>query len=203
MIVEHKKLYVHTNDWSWRDGFEYSKQCEQALANLLGMQCELAMGNHSQFDFTDPVTGLTYEVKYTMTAVLKIEFRQEKSNAPSGISTSTADFWLYVSKGMTREGELVGKVRKYKLADLEYAVETAIAAGNHDGKRATVDPSKIPHEWMGDVVIDETAGTFNMSRWKRPGFATTGAQSFKRKSSRPPFGKAVPSIGEQFGDVPF
>lgn len=207
MIVEHDKLYKQSATWSWDDCFRYSKQCEQALADLLGIPCMLAPGRHSEFDFTDTTTGLTYEVKFHATEKLKFEFRQSTTHKPSGVSVSTADYWLLVSMGERKDGTIVGKIRKYKLADLERVCEQAIRTGHHNGTQCWILPNDIPHEWLGDVEFDPIARIFDLTKLKRaPGEYIK--PKWKRSSTASKVGvkrPAPPSLDvlDDFNDVPF
>jgi len=193
MIVEHDRLWKLQPGWSMKKCFDYSKIAEEALADLVGIvNRTIAEGFHSEFDFTDADTGTTYEVKFQFHGSVDIEFEQSKNTNPSGISISTADYWLIVNVSSTKAGEMVGKIRKYTLADLKYAVETRRLAGMTDGKKkCKFDPRELPHEWLGDVHINLDARTWDLTGWKtqaRP------RASFKRKPSRNQFPNRTDNI---------
>jgi hypothetical protein len=193
MIVNHKNLYVFKKGWSFQHCANYSKLAEEALADLLGIKNRiLAEGYHPEFDLTDVDTGLTYEIKFQFHGEVDIEFEQEKNTNPSGISVSTADYWLIVNTSSTMSGEMVGKIRKYKLADLKYAVETRHLAGMTEGKKkCRFDPRDLPHEWLGDIHIDLIEKTWDLTGWK---FQARPRVSFKRKPSRNPFPNRTDNI---------
>jgi hypothetical protein len=171
--------------------FEYSKQAEQALANLIGIPCELAPGKFSAYDFTDPLTDTTYEVKFQFKPSINIEFQQSKNTNPSGIATSTADYWLMVNTGWSKAHGLVGKVRKFAIADLKLAVETHQLGGLDHGKYCVFDDRALPHEWLGDISIDDKLRMWDLTKWLACRAAKT---SFKRKPSRNPFPNRVDNI---------
>jgi hypothetical protein len=193
MIVEHDRLWKLQPGWSMKRCFEYSKIVEEALADLLGITNRIiAEGFHSEFDFTDANTGDTYEVKFQFHGTVDLEIEQSKSTNPSGVSISTATYWLIVNTSMTKAGELVGKVRKYKLTDLKYAIETRRLAGMTDGKKkCKFDARELPHEWLGDIVIDPEARTWDLTAWKTQARPRV---SFKRKPSRNPFPNRTDTI---------
>jgi len=161
--------------------FAYSKQAESALAKLMGISATLAEGNHSEFDFTDNRTSKTYEVKFQFAHSITLEVAQSKTGVPSGVSVSTADYWVIVSKGFS-DG-VVGKVRKFNLADLKSVCSTDQLDKLGESKRIIVDPRDVPHEWLGDVTIDEAARTWDLHTWARR--APTKV-SFKRKPTIKP-----------------
>lgn len=193
MIIEHDKLWKVAPGWSMLKCFEYSKVCEEALADLLGLTNRvIAEGNHKEFDFTDADTGETYEVKFQFHGTVDLEIEQSKTTNPSGVSVSTATYWLIVNTGVTKAGELVGKVRKYKLADLQYAIETRRLAGMTEGKKkCKFDPRDLPHEWLGDIVVDRIARTWDLTAWKKQAQPSI---SFKRKPARNPFPNRIDTI---------
>ncbi len=191
MIVEHDKLHVLRPGWSMQKCFDYSKLCEEAIADLLGIKSRvMAEGFHPQFDFTDSTTGNTYEVKFQMHGHVDIEAEQSKNTNPSGIMVSTATYWIIINTSPTMAGELVGKVRRYKLADLKYAVETQRLAGQYK-KKYSFNPRTLPHEWLGDVMVDLNARTWDLTAWKKQAQPRV---SFKRKPSRNPFPNRTDTI---------
>lgn len=168
MQIYHERLYKVQPNWSWDNCFEYSKQAEFALATLLKMkQAQLSEGYFPEYDIR--WRDYTFEVKYQNTTRLNVEFRQQKSGNPSGIVTSTANYWLVVSKGKTMDGAVVGKVRQYDTKTLRSTAMCEIDSGVGDARYLQLDPKKINHTWLGDVVWDDDTKSWDMSRWIRPG----------------------------------
>ena len=170
MLVFHPSLFQVTPNWSWDDCFRYSNKAELAVATLIGASNPIITEGYAPgYDFS--AGGLKYEVKYQNTHLVNLEFKQEKTGVPSGIFTSTADWWIVVSTGVTMQGEVVGKVRGYRTPTLQQIVwdkitETGQIPNTH---YFTFGPRDLPHTWLGDVTWDPTTTTWDMSRWMKRG----------------------------------
>lgn len=169
MLVTHSSLFRVTPDWSWEDCFQYSNQAEIAVAALLGVSNPVVTEGYAPgYDFSSK--GLKYEVKFQNTHRVNLEFKQEKSGSPSGVLTSTADWWIVVSTGITMQGEVVGKVRGYRTSTLQEIVQGYLNESPPSHIRYfTLTPRDIPHTWLGDVTWDPTTATWDVSQWTKRG----------------------------------
>jgi len=163
-------------------GFEYSKQCEQCLGDILknsyGIICEgYTEGYNPDYDFI--ADGSKIEVKFTSKVHPNIEFARYNKN-PSGLLLSKSDYYLVVSPGGSK-GKFVGKIRLYETNDLKaYLVDCLMnqddlvkyePSGNSPGSICfKLEPKKIEDIWLGDcdLIIDEgkVAG-FDLDTFKK------------------------------------
>lgn len=168
MIVQHNQLWQTNPNWSLDHCFEYSKQAELALANLLNLpNPQLSKGFNNEYDIYSNNT--TFEVKFQNTSKLRLEFRQANNFNPSGIAVSKSNFWIVICKGFTRDGYLVGKVRQYNTKSLKRHVRQTIDEDIFTQYNyLQMNPRDVDHIWLGDIFV--TQDTWDLSSWRTLGY---------------------------------
>lgn len=167
MIVQHNLLWQTTSTWTLDKCFSYSKQVEQALADLLVLpNYSLSQGFDNRYDILSNVT--TFEVKFQNTNKLRLEFRQSANFNPSGIAVSKSNYWVVVCKGYTRDGDCVGKIRQYNTKVLKQTTRQTITEELYNSSNyLSLDPRQVDHIWLGDICT--TDNTWDLTHWRTPG----------------------------------
>jgi hypothetical protein len=175
------------------NGFDYSKQCEQCLGDILkniyNITCEgYTEGYNPEYDFL--ANGKKIEVKFTSKTYPHIEFARYNKQ-PSGLLLSKSDYYLTVSPGGSN-GKFVGKIRLYKINNLKkYLIESLLSqiegyktegldigklhiynpSHNSPGSICFImEPKKIEDMWLGDcelIMSDKNIIGFDMDTFSK------------------------------------
>ncbi len=170
MLVHHRQLYtlVDNSEESWNRCFMYSNRAEQALCKLIGIpEAEITQGYQPGYDAW--WNGVKYEMKFQNTTALRVEFMQSATNHPSGLATTTADYWIVVSRG---ELDTVGKVRQYSTNTLRTHVSEWLQFSSQEQFEfgvAKLAPTNVQHNWLGDISWDTEEQIWDLTKWIRKG----------------------------------
>ncbi len=160
VIMEH--LWNHPAGGSAH--FEYSKLKELELLTLVAdmMKWPSARGDRQGYNpgYDGWIGEKTFEVKFQSSAEMIIEYARY-DGTPSGISLSTADYWLLVNRSSIK-AKPAGKVRCLPTATLRDYVDQSIimnnvrvyepSASGPGSRNVTLDPWKLGDDgWMFDV----------------------------------------------------
>lgn len=168
MIIKTSEL----NKWN-TDGFELNSIAERRIVNMTFASpiASVSQGNSPEWD-VKLEDGTTIEVKFTDSTKPFIETHYGDGR-PSGLSLSTADFYLIVQTGFWGDKK-IGKVKVIPtdtLRDIADICEKRYYPASHDspGSRGFILNRELGNNdgWVGNLNYDTAEGGFDLSGWQK------------------------------------
>lgn len=184
--------------------YQNSEQAEQIVADLVAgilrlKNIDITKGFNADYDFSaeNKFTGkkYTFEVKFTRTIIVPVEYCRGDGVTPSGIQTNKSDYTIFISQHNaknkeTNKYEEVGKLRMFKTEELrDYIMKNYPNAadgfehgqitkytkrkrnpGSHNLRidfKKVQESGELDHLWLGDVeMIEKPKFGYDMGSFK-------------------------------------